>query len=220
MNRHELIARVKAILLVPVSEWPNVAAEPATVAGLYRGYIAILAAIPPVATFLHTSMLGTQVGPFGTFRVGFGTGLAVLVVSYALSLLAVYALALLVNAIAPNFDGQQDPLMALKVVAYALTASWIAGVGQLLPAIGTLLMLAGGLYSVYLLYLGLPVTMKCPADKALGYTVATVIAGIVLAGVIGTVTGRLVGRDAGVDPRAIPGVMQGHTPAQRHSMAG
>jgi hypothetical protein len=220
MNYQQLIARVKAILLVPASEWPVIAAEPATVAGLYKGYIAILAAIPPVAAFLQGSVLGTQAGVFGTFRVGIGTGLALLITSYALGLLAVYLLALLVNALAPTCGGQQDRLMALKVVAYALTASWLAGVGQLLPALGTLLLLAGGLYSIYLLYLGLPVTMKCEQDKALGYTVVTVIAGIVLGGVIGAVVGNVFGRQAIVDPQNIPGVIQGRAPALEDAMAG
>ena len=47
-----------------------------------------------------------------------------------------------------------------------------------------------GLYSIYLLYLGLPVLMKAPAEKAGGYTVAVVVAAIVLFFVIGVIGAR------------------------------
>ena len=56
-------------------------------------------------------------------------------------------------------------LGALKVVAFSYTASWVAGVFQIVPGIGMLLALAGSIYSIYLLYLGLPVLMKCPREK-------------------------------------------------------
>lgn len=193
MNFNLLIARAKAILLTPASEWPVIAAEPATVAGLYKSYIAILAAIAPLAAFLRLCVLGVPMGVLGTWRVDIGTGLTILVTSYLLGLLAVYLLSLLVNALAPTFNGQKDPLMALKVVAYACTAAWIAGIGQLLPMIGSLLGLIGGIYTIYLLYLGLPVTMKCPQDKAVGYTVVTVIGGIVLGAVVAMVARGLLG---------------------------
>ena len=49
-----------------------------------------------------------------------------------------------------------------------------------------------GLYSFYLLYLGLPVLMKTPEDKAAGYTGVVVIAAIVLFLVIGLVAGTFM----------------------------
>ena len=52
MDLNKLIARVKAILLTPKTEWPVIAGEPTTVADLYKGYIVWLAAIPPLAAFL------------------------------------------------------------------------------------------------------------------------------------------------------------------------
>src|SRR3546814_2366864 len=62
MDFGKIIERVKAILTTPRTEWPTAAAEPATVQGLYTGYIAIVAALPIIAGFLkrseeHTSEL-------------------------------------------------------------------------------------------------------------------------------------------------------------------
>ena len=71
MDLNKIIARAKAILLSPKTEWPVIAAEPDTIPGLYAGYIAVLAAIPPIVGFLSTTLIGVSV-PFlgGMFLVG------------------------------------------------------------------------------------------------------------------------------------------------------
>ncbi|MGH8185373.1 MAG: Yip1 family protein, partial [Steroidobacteraceae bacterium] len=189
VDLNKLIARVKAILLAPKTEWPVIATEPTTVADLYKGYIVWLAAIPAIFTFLGLSMLGAG----SLLRLPIGTGVLMMIVSYVLSLIVCYVMALIVDALAPTFGGQRDRVQALKVVAYAYTASWIAGVGQIVPILGLLIGIAGGIYSIYLLYLGLPHTMKCPPDKAAGYTAVTIIIAIVLSLAIGAVIGSIVG---------------------------
>jgi hypothetical protein len=188
-----LVGRAQRILLSPKTEWPVIAAEPDTTSGLYTKYIMILAALGPIAMFLKSTLIGTQVPFLGTFRVDMGTGLIQLVLTYILGLVSVYIFALIVNALAPTFGGQKDSMQSLKTVAYALTASWVAGVGQLLPWIGLLIVLAGGIYSIYLLYLGLPVTMKSPPDKAAGYTAVSIIVAIILMWICWRVIGGIVG---------------------------
>jgi hypothetical protein len=49
-----------------------------------------------------------------------------------------------------------------------------------------------GLYSLYLLYLGLPVLMKSPREKAMAYTAVVILAAIVLFMVIGVIAGRFM----------------------------
>jgi hypothetical protein len=189
VDLNKLIARVKAILLTPKTEWPVIASEPTTVADLYKGYIVWLAAIPAVFTFLGLSLLGVG----SILRMPVGAGVTMMVLGYVVSLVVCYVMALIVEALAPTFGGQKDRIQALKVVAYAYTASWIAGVGQIVPVLGLLIAIAGGVYSIYLLYLGLPHTMKCPPDKAGGYTAVTIIIAIILSLVIGAVIGSIVG---------------------------
>ena len=193
MDFSKLIARVKAILLTPKTEWPVIAGETATTGSLYTGYILLLAAVPVVCTFLKTSVVGYNLPFLGTMHIGLGMALSGALTGYTLSLISVYIVALIVNALAPSFGGQKDRIQALKVVTYAYTASWVAGIGTLLPGLGMLVLLVGLGYGVYLLYLGVPVTMKCPVEKATGYTVVTLIASIVLSVVIGSVMGSVGG---------------------------
>jgi hypothetical protein len=199
----KLIARVKAILTTPKTEWPVIAAEPATVPDLYKNYIAIVAAIPVIATFIKGSLIGY--GAFGiNYRTPIGTGIAAAVVGYALSLALAYVMALIIDALAPTFGGQKNPVQALKTVAYAWTASWIASIGQIVPWLGWLIAIAGMVYSIYLLYLGLPVTMKAPQEKAGGYTAVSIIIAIVLGWIIAIVVGGIIGT-AGLGAAALGG---------------
>jgi hypothetical protein len=193
LDLNKLVARAKAMLLTPKTEWPVVATEPTTVADLYKGYIVPLAAIPAIFGFLKMSIIGTSMMFAGTFRVAVGAGLTYMVLGYVLSLVSVYVTALIINGLAPTFGGQKDSIQALKVMAFASTASWVASAAQIVPGIGWLIALAGAFYSIYLLYLGLPHTMKCPQDKAGGYTAVVVIIAIVLYFVIGAVIGSVVG---------------------------
>ncbi len=188
-----LVARVKAILLSPKTEWAVIDGEPATVASLYSGYVVPLAAIPAVAGFIGMSIFG--LGVFGaTIRVPILTGLTSAVVQYVGALVGVYLLGLVANELAPNFGGQKNPIQALKVAAYASTASWVAGIFTMVPGLRMLGIL--GVYSLYLLFLGLPVLMKAPEDKAVSYTAVVIIAAVVLFVVVGSISSRLTGYGA------------------------
>jgi hypothetical protein len=181
--------RVKRILLTPKEEWQVIDTEPATLASLYTGYIIPLAAIGPVAQAIGYSVFGVSfLGT--TYRTPMGSAITGAIVTFALTLVGVYVLALVIDALAPTFNGTRNQIQALKVATYSSTASWLAGIFALIPGLRVLGIL--GLYSLYLLYLGLPGLMKSPAEKALGYTVVVIIAAIVLFMLVGLVAGRFV----------------------------
>jgi hypothetical protein len=186
-----LVDRVKGILLSPVTEWQVIDGETTTPGALYAGYIAPLAAIGPIAQVIGYSIFGVRVPFTGTvMRMPIGTALTGAVVRYVLMLIAVYVLALIIDALAPTFGGTKSQIQALKVAAYSSPAGWVVGIFALVPALQVLGIL--GLYSLYLLYLGLPVLMKSPKEKALGYTAVVIIAAIVLFMIIGTIAARFM----------------------------
>ena len=195
MDFGKIVERIKAILTTPRTEWPAAAAEPATVQNLYAGYIAIVAALPIIAGFIKGSLIGA--GAFGiTVRTPIGMGIVGMVLHYVLALAIVYVVALIINALAPTFGGQKDMVQALKTVAYSWTASWIAGIAVIVPWLGWLIAIAGAIYAIYLLYLGLPHTMKCPPEKAGGYTAVSVIIAIVLSWIVGAIVVGVIGTAA------------------------
>jgi hypothetical protein len=172
---------VQDILLRPTATWEKIDGEPATIKDLYTGYVCILAAIPPLAGFLGSFLFGGMVfAPFALVGA---------LVGYALNLAGVYIVALVIDALAPSFGGTKNHIQAFKVAAYAPTASWLAGIFN----INLVLSILGivGLYSLFLLYKGLPRLMKVADDKALVYTVVVIVAMIVVYVVIASVIGAI-----------------------------
>lgn len=197
VNVPALKERVTKILTDPKAEWPVIEAEATTVDKLYKGYIMPLAAIPAVASFIGMSFIGMNAGFLGTYRTPIVRGVVGMIVTYVLTLAMVYVAALVISKLAPTFQSKSDDLQALKLVAYAQTAAWIAGVLSVIPVLG-MLAIIGGLYSIYLFYLGLPVMMKTPQDKVIPYMVVSAIVVIVLAIVVGLCTGAIIGASSAV----------------------
>lgn len=185
-----LVQRVKDILLTPKTTWPQIDQEPADVKSLYTSYIVFLAAIPAIASFIGLSLFG--IGAFGVnYRVPVMSGLTRMIVGYVLSLGIVFVLALVVDALAPTFGGRKNQVSALKLVAYGTTASFVGGIFGLLPSL-SILGIVAAVYSIYLIYLGLPVVMKCPPEKAGGYTAAVVVCGVVAGVLLATISAAVM----------------------------
>jgi hypothetical protein len=183
----DIVTRVKNILTHPTQEWPVVAAEPGTPAGIVAGYVAPLAAIAPLASFIGLCVVGIGVPFIGTYRVGFANGLAQSAMSFVLALVGVFVLAAIVDALAPSFAGRKSGLAALKVTAYSFTPAFVAGILLVFPPFGMFAILAG-LYGIYLLYTGLPIIMGTPREKAPIYTLAVVGSAIVVGMVLAVVS--------------------------------
>ncbi len=168
-----LFERIKAILLEPKSEWAVIGREPGDFGYLFYTYVAYVAAIPPVCTFIGTVIIG-----WGSYRVGLVSGLIHAIIAYVLTLVGVFVVAYIIDFLAGYFGGQKNIDNAMKVSAYAPTAAWVVGVFNLIPPLAILGIL--GLYSLYLLYTGIAALMKPPADKAIIYTIAVVVCVIVV----------------------------------------
>lgn len=187
-----LQTRVINILSKPKEEWPIIASESTDVAALYKEYIMPLAAIPAICGFVGMTVVGVSVPFLGQIRTPIASAITGLVVGYVLSLLGVFLAGFIVDKLAPSFQSSGGIVQALKMVAFASTASWVAGVLQLVPLLGALALLAA-LYGVYLFYLGLPSVMKTPPDKVIPYMVVSAIVIIVISIVTASISGVFMG---------------------------
>ncbi len=186
-----LVERVQNILLKPKDEWPKIKAESTTIAQLFMGYAVILAAIPAVAQFIGWGLIGRRIPLLGWIREPIGRALIGAILTYVLSLVSVYVLGIIINALAPSFGSKQNPVNAMKLAVYGMTASWIAGVFNILPVLSILTIL--GLYGLYVLYLGFnQPLMETPKDKVVTYFVVSLVVAVVLYFVVGLIVGSII----------------------------
>jgi hypothetical protein len=191
-----LQARVTNILKQPASEWPVIAAEPGDAAALLQGYAAPLAAISAICRWIGLSVVGITLSFVGTYRVGIVRGLANAIVYWVFALVGAYIAALVIEKLAPTFKSSGSTIQALKLVVYASTPVWVAGVLNLIPVLSPIIIIAA-LYAVYLFYLGLPHLMHTPSDQVIPYMVVSALVMIVVSVCLAYVTAAIAGVGGG-----------------------
>lgn len=173
----DIVARARGLITRPREEWEAIVREPSDTPGLFKGYVIPVSAIPVVAGFIGAAIFARM---FAGVLPGFSIGalLTQSVLSYVLGLAGVWVFGKVVQALAPRFGGTGEEAPAMKLAAYSPTAMWLAGVFALVPPLAILTLL--GLYSLYILYKGVPIVARVPENKALVFTLALVVCAIAI----------------------------------------
>lgn len=180
-----LIERVKGILTNPRNEWTAIDAEPLNLSQVLVGYVLPLAAIGPIAMIIGWSAFGFG----GLFRMSMGWIISHAILQYILTIVGIFVLAWVINALAPTFNATANMSQAIKVAVYSSTAAWVAAIFNIIPMLSWLAII-GAIYTLYLFWIGLPILMKPPADKAATYAIVTIIACFVIFIIIGAISTR------------------------------
>ena len=167
------VARVKAILIDPAAAWRGFEKDIGDPAYLLGRYVAVLALIPALSSFVGATLIGV-VAPSGTIlRTDLIGGLFDAIFSYATSCAIVVLLGLIIDLLAPRFGGRRNFEDAFKLAVYSFTPLWLAGIFLLLPGLRFLLLT--GVYGIYLFWLGAPRLAKVPEQQAANFTLVIVI---------------------------------------------
>jgi len=173
-----ILDRAKMMILNPRLTWQTIKAESTTIKQLFLNYAAPLALIPPLSSFIGLILFGIRLPTGHMMRPLLGELLAITVLSYVVSVLAVFSVGLIINLLAPYFSSKADFIQSMKLAVYSATPVWLAGIFSLLPGLGVLAIL--GLYGIYLLVLGLPELLETPPDKILWYTLSIILVTIIV----------------------------------------
>ncbi len=180
-TRPGLADRAKNIIMTPKTEWPVVASETPDVGGIATGYAIPLILLSTIASFIGSAFLGGTIS--GNSAIMYGVAMAL--VTLMTALIGLFLSAMVLKVLAPTFDSNPDFGRAFQTAAYAATPGWVAGILTVIPILGGLLAIVGGLYGIYLYYLGLPHVMSTPKEKVIGYMVVAaivmIVVGVVLA---------------------------------------
>ncbi len=175
-----MVSRVRGVLFEPRTTFKEVDAEFTKPGELWGKYIIPLALLGPLAGGVGRLLFGNRIaGRSVGASFDFTGAITYVIVAFVLALIAVFALSKIISLLAPGFGGQKNDVQALKMAAYASTAMWIAGVFNI-HGLFLMVTIIISLYSLYLLYAGLPILMKVPQDRAMGYTAVVMITAVVL----------------------------------------
>ena len=163
---------------------------PTTVSAIMLKYVAVLAVIPFVATLIGNLWFYALFVPFG-FGLGgslYAYAFVAAILYYILDIVAVYVISIVIKMLAPTFNSTADQIKSLKLAAYIYTPVFLISILYIIPIVSILVIL-GVLYGLYILYIGLPIMLATPKEKALTYVIVVVIATFVIYLVIGAIIG-------------------------------
>ena len=177
-----LIDRAKNMITTPKTEWAVIASEEPNQGAMVTGYALPLILLSAAAAFVGYGLIGYNVMGFHFSGINWGLYYAITQILFGLA--SVYITTYVVDALAPSFASEKNTGRAMQLVVYSMTPAWIGGILSIYPSLAWIGMLFG-LYSLYLIYLGLPHTMKTPQDKVAVYMVVTIVALIVVYAIVG-----------------------------------
>lgn len=192
MNAKAVARWAVAILLRPTAAWEAAAAEEtASPREILQSYVAPLAAIPAVCGAIGGALFGFSIADVG-LRAGPVSVLLEAVVGFAMTLAAVWLAGHALAGLGRMFGGQTNFPKGLRLAAYSGTAVWLAGAFYLLPGLQIPAVLLGALWSLWLLYRGMPEMLGVPEDRLLTCFAASLIT----VGMIAILRGFLVAKAA------------------------
>jgi Yip1-like protein len=165
------------MLFEPRQEWATINGEFTRAPAIFWSYVIPVSAIPPVAYLVGAVVFKQQGTLVGTIDTTVGAAVQDAVIRYLFGLAGVFILAVALDLLSPVFSGHANRVQALKVAAYASTPAWLFGVLALVPRLG-FYSIVGTLWILYLVYLGAPLLMKVPTERA---TVFGLVAGVAAA---------------------------------------
>ena len=169
------------MLVQPQREWEVSNGEFTKVGAIFRTFVLPLSVIPPLSYLLGAVLFGEQGTLFGTFETTVGAAVQDAIIRYVCGLVSVFLLGLALDLLAPVFSGRGNRVQGTKVAAYASTPAWLFGLLAIVPRLGRY-SIAGTLWSLYLVYLGAPLLMKVPSERApvFGLVAAVAAAAVLL----------------------------------------
>lgn len=190
-GKTSIIQRVINIITKPKQEWQVILQEQPNAMKLIVGYALILALIPAIASFVRVGLIGTTV--WGVTYRSVSGGIMQALIQLIGAGVGIYLFALVIDLLASSFDSEKNMGRSLQLATYSITPVWVLGVLNLVGTLGSLIVFLGVIYSIYLLYLGIPVLKRTPAEKVTGYLVISIIAYLVIYFVVALILGLILG---------------------------
>jgi hypothetical protein len=103
-----------------------------------------------------------------------GWGFLIAIIGYILSIIGLLVFAYIFNMLAQNFKSKQSLMQAAKLISYAATPWLVLGIFNAIPSAG-IISFIGGIYGLYLLFIGLPIFMDTPKDQQIPYFIVGLI---------------------------------------------
>lgn len=177
-----MIHHVLGLFTHPEQEWKEIRGEEESISHMYFTHILILAAIPVISAYIGTSQVGWVVGDGSPVKLTEASALQLTIMTYLAMLVGIGIMGAFIHWMSRTYDSNPTITQCVVFAAYNATPLFIGGLAALYPNLW-LSMLVGTAaicYTVYLLYVGIPVFMGIPEEEGFVYASSILAIGLVM----------------------------------------
>lgn len=156
-------------------------------------HILLVALVPSVCAYISAVHIGWSIGAGDPISLTPDSAMKMATAMYVALILGVVALAYLAHWMAHTFGSEPTYTQTLELASYTSTPLFMVGFAALFPELWFVMLvgLVGLSYSVYLLYVGVPILMHIPEERGFIYASSVVTCGLILLVCVLTVTAML-----------------------------
>jgi hypothetical protein len=173
---------VFGIMFSPLAEWEKIREDSASIVGHYLKYLIWIALLPPVAWYYGSTVNGWTLGD-RVIRLTPESALQIMVLFYLAILIGVGFLGFMVHWMSETYGVDTSSYgQGVGIASYTCTPLLLCGGIGFYPLLWLDIILgcAAAAYSVYLLYVGVPIVMQIPRERGFLFASAMVAVGLVM----------------------------------------
>lgn len=196
-----MIQHTFGLLIRPTHQWREIAALTPNRLNLLLLYPVIMAVLPAVAWYYGTTVVGWTVGQHGEpIKLTQASALQICVLFYFAMVCCIAGIGYFIHWMAATYGAQSSIAKGVVIAGFTATPLFIAGLSGFHPLLW-LDMLVGAAavsWSVFLLYLGIPIVMDIPKER--GFLFSSAVLAIAMVILICLMVGSVILWDLGAAP--------------------
>ena len=187
---------VWGLMARPKDEWKSIRDEGCTIGKCYCSHVLLLAALPAIAYFIGTSQVGWVIGT-KSVRLSTESSLYIAALTYLTMLVGVFAMGKAIHWMSQTYGAKQNLPQSIALAAYTATPLFLTGIMLIYPILwlNLLIGLMALAYTIYLLYIGVPIMMKISQER--GFLFASAVMGVGLVMLVAVLAATVVLWDMG-----------------------
>ena len=196
-----MIQHTFGLLVRPSAQWRTVADLPESSFKTLVLYPCLFAIIPAVAWYYGTSQVGWTVGDHGeTIKLTKQSARQICILFYLTMVACVVAIGYFIHWMSDTYGAESTLTKGIVIAGLTATPLFLAGAVGFYPVlwIDMLIGVAAVCWSVYLMYVGIPIVMNIPEER--GFLFSSAVMGVSLVILICLMVGSVILWDFGAAP--------------------
>ncbi|MEM0954011.1 MAG: Yip1 family protein [Pseudomonadota bacterium] len=188
------------LLTHPGDQWGRLAELPAPSMRNMAVFPAIMAILPAVAWYYGTTRIGWTVGDGEPIRLTEDSALALILLFYFTMVTSVAVIGYAIHWMSRTYGANSSLAKGLAIAGFTATPLFITGAVGFYPILwlDMLIGVVAVCWSVYLMYLGIPIVMKIPEER--GFLFSSAVLAICLVIMVCILVGSVILWDFGYAP--------------------